>query len=206
MSIPIKHVFRLLLDITGWAKSVLLGTFKFLFQQCLVGSVLLIFIVFCVLYLVGSVLLIVIVYCVVYLVGSVLLIVIVFCVVYLVGSVLLIVLVFCVVYLVGSFTHKIVYEPQLRFGPYNILWVTSRSINCHMALSAMNYLINILMVRKWTSSQSSNIISSHTAYNLQEELEDTKGAISFQAHLIFEMWLLHGRLENICRIPHFFYK
>ena len=42
-----------------------------------------------------------------------------------------------------SVTHKIVYEPQLRFGPYNILWVTSRSINCHMALIAMNYLINI---------------------------------------------------------------
>ena len=41
-----------------------------------------------------------------------------------------------------SVTHKIVYGPQLRFGPYNILWVTSRSINCHMALSAMNYLIN----------------------------------------------------------------
>jgi hypothetical protein len=32
-----------------------------------------------------------------------------------------------------SVTHKIVYGPQLRFGPYNILWVTSRSINCHMA-------------------------------------------------------------------------
>ena len=41
-----------------------------------------------------------------------------------------------------SVTHKIVYEPQLRFGPYNILWVTSRSINCHMALSIMNYLLN----------------------------------------------------------------
>ena len=40
-------------------------------------------------------------------------------------------------------THKIVYGPQLRFGPYNILWVTSRSINCHMTLSAMNYLLNI---------------------------------------------------------------
>jgi hypothetical protein len=42
-----------------------------------------------------------------------------------------------------SVTHKIVYGPQLRFGPYNILWVTSRSINCHMALSAMKYLLNI---------------------------------------------------------------
>ena len=27
-------------------------------------------------------------------------------------------------------------------GPYNILWVSSWSINCHMALSAMNYLLN----------------------------------------------------------------
>jgi hypothetical protein len=45
-----------------------------------------------------------------------------------------------------SVTHKIVYGPQLRFGPYNILWVTSRSINFHMALSAMNYLINIHVI------------------------------------------------------------
>jgi hypothetical protein len=42
-----------------------------------------------------------------------------------------------------SVTHKIVYRPQFRFGPYTILWVTSRSINCHMVLSAMNYLLNI---------------------------------------------------------------
>jgi hypothetical protein len=41
-----------------------------------------------------------------------------------------------------SVAHKIVYGPQLRFSPYNIVWVTSRSINCHMALSAMNYLLN----------------------------------------------------------------
>jgi hypothetical protein len=41
-----------------------------------------------------------------------------------------------------SVTHKIVYGPQLRFGPYNTFWVASRSINCHMALSAMNYLLN----------------------------------------------------------------
>ena len=45
-----------------------------------------------------------------------------------------------------SVTHKIVYGPQLRFGPYNILWVTSRSINYHMALNAMNYLINIHVI------------------------------------------------------------
>jgi hypothetical protein len=44
-----------------------------------------------------------------------------------------------------SVTHKIVYGPQLRFGPYNILWVTDRSINCHMALSAMNYLLIIII-------------------------------------------------------------
>jgi hypothetical protein len=28
------------------------------------------------------------------------------------------------------------------YGPYTIVWVTSRSIHCHMALSTMNYLIN----------------------------------------------------------------
>jgi alpha-amylase/alpha-mannosidase (GH57 family) len=35
---------------------------------------------------------------------------------------------------------------SLRFGPYNILWVTSRSINRHMALSTMNYLLNIMEI------------------------------------------------------------
>jgi hypothetical protein len=30
------------------------------------------------------------------------------------------------------------------FGPYNILWVTSWAINCHMTLSAMNYLLIIV--------------------------------------------------------------
>ena len=34
------------------------------------------------------------------------------------------------------------------FGPYNILWVTSRSINCHMTLSAMNYLL--IMIQEAT--------------------------------------------------------
>jgi len=44
-----------------------------------------------------------------------------------------------------SVTHKILYVPQLRFGSYNILWVTSRSINCHLTLSTMNYLLNVYM-------------------------------------------------------------
>ena len=38
-------------------------------------------------------------------------------------------------------THKIVYGPQLRFGPYDILWVISQTTNCHLARSAMNYLL-----------------------------------------------------------------
>jgi hypothetical protein len=44
-----------------------------------------------------------------------------------------------------SVTHKIVYGPQLRVGPYDSLWVTSRSIDCHMALCAMNYLLNMTL-------------------------------------------------------------
>ena len=68
--------------------------------QFLVGSVLLIFLVFCVVFLVGSVLLIFLVFCVVFLVGSVLLLFLVFCVVFLVMSTLLISLVFCVVFFV----------------------------------------------------------------------------------------------------------
>ena len=31
---------------------------------------------------------------------------------------------------------------QLRFSPYDILGMTHRSINCYMALSALNYLYN----------------------------------------------------------------
>jgi hypothetical protein len=49
-----------------------------------------------------------------------------------------------------SVTHKLVYGPQLPYGPYNILWVTSQFINCHMALSAMNYLLNIISRPKVT--------------------------------------------------------
>jgi hypothetical protein len=47
-----------------------------------------------------------------------------------------------------SVTHKIVYGPQLKAsrGPYTILWVTDRSINSYMALTAMNYLINITQI------------------------------------------------------------
>ena len=46
-------------------------------------------------------------------------------------------------YMDRSVTQKVLYGPQkLRsFGPYNIFWVTDRSIYCHMTFSAMNYLL-----------------------------------------------------------------
>ena len=66
----------------------------------LVGSVLILFLVFCVVFLVRSVLILFLVFCVVFLVGSVLLLFLVFCVVFLVMSTLLISLVFCVVFFV----------------------------------------------------------------------------------------------------------
>jgi hypothetical protein len=53
---------------------------------------------------------------------------------------------------------KIVYGPQVRFGPYNILWATSRSINCHMAPSTMNYLL-IIMCKK--QRENVEIIDKH---------------------------------------------
>ena len=40
----------------------------------------------------------------------------------------------CFQYLSNSSWH-------LRWGPYTILWVTDRSIYCHLARSAMNYLL-----------------------------------------------------------------
>ena len=38
-------------------------------------------------------------------------------------------------------THKILYGPEGSWCPYTIQWVTVRSINCHLARSAMNYLL-----------------------------------------------------------------
>ena len=45
------------------------------------------------------------------------------------------------------FCSKVLQSEDNRFDPYNILWVTSPSIKCHMDLSAMNYLLNILPSR-----------------------------------------------------------
>ena len=36
---------------------------------------------------------------------------------------------------------------KYSFGPYNIFWVTGRSIYCHMTLSAMNYLLYISFLK-----------------------------------------------------------
>ena len=58
-------------------------------------------------------------------------------------------------------TYKLVYRSQLRFGSYNILWVTSRSINCtDMTLSAMTYLLNIYIKLK----NGSNLITKYVTY------------------------------------------
>ena len=63
-----------------------------------------------------------------------------------------------------SVTHKIVYGPQLRFGPYNTFWVTSRFINCHMALSAMNYLLNNTFILSLVISTPQTQIQSSWNY------------------------------------------
>jgi len=58
-----------------------------------------------------------------------------------------------------SVTSKMVYGHQLRFGPYNNLGVTDRSINYHMTLTAMHYLLNIIKVKDETvSPKHTNII------------------------------------------------
>ena len=48
-------------------------------------------------------------------------------------------------YMDRSVTKKILYGPS--FGPYNIFLVTDRSIYSHMTLSAMNYLLFMLIMR-----------------------------------------------------------
>jgi len=42
-----------------------------------------------------------------------------------------------------SVQARTVYTVQLRFGPYTILGWTAQSVNCHIALKAMFYLLNI---------------------------------------------------------------
>jgi hypothetical protein len=35
---------------------------------------------------------------------------------------------------------------NILYGPYTILWVTDRSINCHLARSAMDYILHSIHV------------------------------------------------------------
>ena len=44
-----------------------------------------------------------------------------------------------------SVQAKTAYNPQLRFGPYTILAWTAQSVNCHIALKVMLYLLNVLL-------------------------------------------------------------
>jgi hypothetical protein len=54
-------------------------------------------------------------------------------------------------------THKILYGPKRSWGPHSILWVIDRSINCHLARSAVNYLL--LLGLYWPKTKSEvNII------------------------------------------------
>jgi hypothetical protein len=105
-----------------------------------------------------------------------------------------------------KFTHKIVYGPQLRFGPYNILWVTSRSINYHMARSAMNYLLNIPLF-----SDIENILSSKTTLRCKpfkfksyiessEMVRITWEEKSPNCCMIMTRWIVNYCEQNILRI------
>jgi hypothetical protein len=44
-------------------------------------------------------------------------------------------------YMDRDVTHKIWYGTKRSWCPYTILWVTDWSISCHLARSAMNYLL-----------------------------------------------------------------
>jgi hypothetical protein len=37
---------------------------------------------------------------------------------------------------------------NILYGPYTILWVTDRSINCHLARSAMDYILHSIHLRR----------------------------------------------------------
>jgi hypothetical protein len=45
-----------------------------------------------------------------------------------------------------------VYDPQLRFRPYSFLSLTNQSVNLHIALNGMFYLLNKITV--WSSDAS----------------------------------------------------
>ena len=47
-----------------------------------------------------------------------------------------------------SVQARTVYRPQLRFGPFTILTWTAQSVNCHIALKVMFYLLNIIPMNR----------------------------------------------------------
>jgi len=94
-----------------------------------------------------------------------------------------------------SVTHKIVYGPQLCFGAYNILWVTSRSINYHMALSAMNYLISFVVIalKNWVW---------HIPYNCTEHRNLARNQETYKlpyisVTIVLFYWISESDKQNI---------
>jgi len=50
-----------------------------------------------------------------------------------------------------SVQARMVYGPKHLYGPYSILAWTAQSVNCHIALNAMFYLLDIPGTALWTS-------------------------------------------------------
>ena len=74
------------------------------------------------------------------------------------------------------------YYMDLRsFSPYNIFWVTDRSIYCHMTLSAMNYLLYRLM------NERIDIENLSTGMVSTEPKESKKLLIFFHSDHVFSL-------------------
>ena len=73
-----------------------------------------------------------------------------------------------------SVTHKILNGHQLNFYPYNILGVISRSLNCHMALSSMNYLLNIYNIGIYFLFQAPCSLEDEEDFISEEEIKQFK--------------------------------
>ena len=81
-------------------------------------------------------------------------------------------------YMDRSVTKKILYG---SFSPYNIFWVTDRSIYCHMTLSAMNYLLYRLM------NERIDIENLSTGMVSTEPKESKKLLIFFHSDHVFSL-------------------
>jgi hypothetical protein len=103
-------------------------------------------------------------------------------------------------------THKILYGPKRSWGPYTTLWVTGRSISCHLVRSAMNYLIYYTQYMQICQTtffcSSGNILQCHHViyYNAFMLYITMPSGYILQCHQIIYYNVIWSMYENIERL------